>query len=392
MNDLVDLIKFFCGTFAAVDEVVIPQVTGHYKFLSNDEEVSSPYRVAIVVDIQHMMYHMVIAAQEIDDNFYSEYHQIKPIIDTIAADYSRSRLHDEPLAFTNIVFTIADKIHGDRNRLAESFSSVHNVKFRGYLSETKTLNLVSPKIKYVPAETYDESLASGDRKLVVNSANYQIYLSSKGKISTCYHAMNSSINHNLDAHKDLEQLQSLRDELETYTHSDKERNEYSDIVVNAVVDAFKGDVEQAKGRLKGQIAHQIEKKESRNLILTIVLFSIAILATFITSINPNSEDYQFVLRVICSSTLGGLFFSLIDKQLVKQCAHLKITHFLSEVSVKLIVSIICGFILTVLTQANLVMGKFADDLWIMLGLSFVAGWSQTLVPNLLSRVEKSTEK
>lgn len=208
----------------------------------------------------------------------------------------------------------------------------------------------------------------------------------------------------------IDNFQSIKDcfdSLKSVLYKSGADTSYKQRAASAIVTAIHGKVAEAKEILKNieedaqnDYRHRIYGRLCYlfGSILVTVVLGIASLSVYIlrnTAFISENSELSLILYSICYAALGG-FFSVSLK--AKEVFTLRTIHYWMYAiygAERMFVSIVAGIATYTLMSSGLIfpsLNPHSSTVYALLAICFLSGFSETLIPNSLNKLEKSTQK
>ena len=363
----------------------ITETVGDWKnYYTNNNIKNENYILTYLIDYQHLFFHISIAIENIDQDFSSEIFSIMNKTKKAIIDIQNSKLNGKTLHFTGKIFIITNTKNIDFTDLTDRFSQ-KSLSLTIYNIEEENLKIISPIISYTPVEEYTKVRQRGEEKVVFSSPNYTITESDDGGVSYSLHVMIDK-NNTQKYLEELSELSPYRYKLNRLLHNTKLKKEYANVFSSAIKDVFENNLESAKQIL--QINHdKLYKKSILKNSLIAFATSIIFISILFLILHKLSICNQLEMSILLS-TLGSFISFYIPLQYIKNSGYDQWYEFIFETIIRLFIGVFSGIILYLVVKSNFLLGMLNDNINAYYLIALISGWSEKLIPKILSNVEK----
>ncbi|WP_217555854.1 hypothetical protein [Vibrio metschnikovii] len=387
MNNLIDILMKLNASFP------FREVAGHwdnkFQYVDADGEMhSEQYEITFLVDYSHMFFHISVAVDNLNDQFINELDNILFIADKHVKNLKDTVLSGEDIHFTRKLFIITNSNSKSYPKLVDSFRC-KGISANVYQSIDDSIEMISPQITYVPLYNFEEKIIKGKKIPIFSNANYTIFEEEDGKVSYAYHVkITTNGVSNGDVLNQLSLLSQEKDNLQALLTNHKLRKKYTIVYATALRDVFEGHFDIAKKSLQSATKQLYNQKVIFNTLLGFMIYLIVLTTTFLSE-HHISRVMEGLGYVVFFSVLGGFFSLFSTIGYFKQSGGYSKVELIIDLLVKIVVTSISGMLVYFVIRSNLIFGFLnTHEVYLIYLISFVSGWSEKFVSNLLTSVEK----
>ncbi|ELI6430188.1 hypothetical protein RRM58_005537 [Vibrio harveyi] len=231
-------------------------------------------------------------------------------------------------------------------------------------------------------------------KVYSTNINFSIYLDDSLRIRTHYNISQTAAN------VDLAKCQYKAKQLESYAHEYLEGEQLElalDQIAICLSHSFK--LNQMNERVEPSEVFQsvedlLDSKFSAKLRLKFIGWVIGftvLFAILLTLILFNTQNIELYVKSMLIALLGS-FISIVQRHnLIKTTVNMSPITVAIESFSRICIGIIFGFICILLSKSGLALANFADNQHALLVFSFLSGFSERFIPNMLDTVANNQQ-
>lgn len=356
------------------------------KASNSNSELDQHYTILLLIDYQHLYYHIGFAIDKYNVSMVPQIDQIRTKINRIVETSYKNGLSS--IHYTGKIFGVCNCIEIDGLLEIEKFNT-SGLSLSIYTIDDERLAIKVPVVYFTPANLFTLGKQQKDIEIIYTSHDYTIWSEKDGTVGFAVQmSVINGVTKNIEKQKMLGEITPLRNELKMYTHSKRQKKKSADILATAIKDTFEDNLDIAKESIRNAIIQF--KKESSLIksidalaIYSVFLISLSLIITF-TEIWFTFSLIQILFWALAGSSLS----TFVPFIFIPNIAHYSKFEFLVEIIIRIVLGLFSGIILFLGIKANIFLGMLnqTDDSFLVSLLAIAVGYSQKFLPNILNKI------
>lgn len=358
-----------------------------YKYNDGGEVKSEPYYIWLLLDCDHLFFHIGISINTLHDEFSTQFESIIQKSLELAKNKSKLELNSAVLHFTAKIFIICNEVKTDAVKMKDAFLK-KGISLTVYKNDDPHIKIVSEVFKFIPSSMYEDDVIKQKKVNYVLTPNYSIWKHEDGTVSFQFQVIqHSDINTNRDRISDLSALSPYRYKVYQMLHSKKEKLKVQDRICSAIQDTFEGHKDEAIESLKQLDTELQVDRFYRNIGYTIIIGIVYGILELILFFFLKSN---FFVKVALFGTIGSFLSLFVPLNYFKKTITYTKMQLIIEIIIRLIIGMTSGIVIGIAIKANIILGVFnniGNDYLICL-FAIASGFSEKFLPNFMKSIEE----